>query len=54
MLAPLLTGFVVQATGGFVWAFALAAVAGLIGVLYFPLPRESSRRGFSESWPWNG
>jgi ACS family D-galactonate transporter-like MFS transporter len=33
ILAPLLTGFVVQATGGFVWAFALAAVAGLTGVL---------------------
>jgi MFS transporter, ACS family, D-galactonate transporter len=33
ILGPLLTGFVVQATGGFVWAFALAAVAGVVGVL---------------------
>ncbi|HZP33666.1 MAG TPA: MFS transporter [Candidatus Acidoferrales bacterium] len=33
ILGPLLTGFVVQATGGFVWAFALAAIAGLLGVL---------------------
>ena len=35
ILAPLLNGFVVRATGGFVWAFALAAVAGLIGVLHW-------------------
>lgn len=33
ILGPLLTGFLVQATGTFILAFALAAVAGLVGIL---------------------
>jgi MFS transporter, ACS family, D-galactonate transporter len=33
ILAPLVTGFVVQQTGGFAWAFVIAAAAGWLGAL---------------------
>ena len=35
VLAPLLTGFIVEATGQFVWAFVLAAAVTLLGAVAY-------------------
>jgi sugar phosphate permease len=35
VLAPLVTGFVVESTGEFLWAFAIAALVTLVGVVAF-------------------
>ena len=35
VLAPLITGFVVERTGQFLWAFAIAAAVTLVGVIAF-------------------
>lgn len=35
--APIITGFIVDATGGFAWGFVIAAVTVLLGILCYVL-----------------